>query len=346
MKLSALFGLLLSATTLMAACGDSDSDKRRLPSPEPALNEVVIAAELPDAMLRRADAHRGILAYGGNLKNGVYVYSKTITTYESAPERLAARIVLLGFSDVYLSAPKSRVEAADAWLRTFISTFRKYGGQTWLVRLSSTNLLFDNSKVADEVALMKNYNEQVAPEERFVGISADLEPHTQKDKTKPHYWNSETNYGVGNDNDELLRRTHECLAMAKEELGSDRLNEAIFYNYQIYQDKGELSQGDVKTFLSSCEQVIIMAYRNSMEKIWEKSEPTLRAAAGHPKSVSVAVKTALNGLSDQSSSIGQQGWDYLLETLDYLRDEGLRYDSFRGIDQFTYEGLEKLWFLQ
>ena len=345
MKTSTLLSLLFSATTLVAACSDSTKETPQPPTPEPLYSEQVAVAELPDYMVKRADAHRAILATDG-MQNGVYVYSKTATTYASAPQRLAARIALLGFSDVYLSIQKSKVEAADPWIRTFISTFRRYGGRTWLIRLSSTDLLFDHSKVSTEVAIMKDYNAQVAAEERFVGISADLEPHTQKDKTKEFYWSSDTNYGIGGDNDELLKRTHTCLTMAKEALGSDRLNEAIFYNYQIYNDSGDLSQGDVKKFLASCEQVIIMAYRNSMEKIWEKSKPTLKAAEGNPKTVSIAVKTALNGLSDESSSIGQKGWDYLLETLDYLHDEGIHYDSFRGLDQFTYEGLEKLWVIQ
>ncbi len=341
MKATTLLGLLFTATTLTAACDDSATPD---PNPAPEFpSELVATAQLTEAQQARAAAYRAASLEGERLRNGVYVYSTTVKAYADAPERLAARIALMGFRDVYLSAQKTMIVSADKWLRTFIATFAGYGGETWSVRISSTNLLFDPSKVDDEVALVKEYNSRVAPNERFAGISADLEPHIQKDQSKEYFWNSTTNNGVGGPNDRLLQRTIECLSRADRALEPLRLCEAVWYNYQIFNDRGDLSYGDVSHFLGACDFVIIMAYRNSKEAIMEKSLPTLKAAQGHPRTVSIAIKTALNGLSDQSSSIGHKGWDYLLETVEHLRIHGPRYDAFRGIDNFTWEGLEKLW---
>lgn len=301
-----------------------------------------------ELMKSRAEAFRAnTLTSERALQNGVYVYSATVERWASEPERLAARIAVLGFKDVYLSPGRAAIVSVDPWLRTFIAALNGYGIRTHAIRITDNTLLTDASGVDRDVALIADYNAKVARNERFTGISADLEPHTAKGSTHPgamlpYTWDSATNYGKGRDNDRLLALTLDRLDRAGtlcHAIGLT-LNEAIFYNYQIYYDRGELSYGSTPQFLASCDYVIIMAYLTSAEQIWSRSEPSLKAAE-REASVSICVKTKVN--SQDSESLQPYGWTYLLETLKQIRDKGTAYASFRGIDFFTYEGNEIMW---
>lgn len=310
-------------------------------------DEVIAQADVTDLMLSKAEAYRtNSLSADKMLDNGIYVYTATVTAYASTPARLAARIALLGFRTVYLSPGKNKITSADSWLRTFISTCSGYGVKVYALRLSEAAMLAASDQtIAAEVDLITTYNGKVAENECFAGVSADIEPHTYKKDTAGigYVWNSDTNYGVGKDNDMLLKMTIDRLSYAAGLLHAAglELQEAVWYNYQIYYDNGELSYGSVSQFLDGgCNWVSDMVYRNKTASIWEKSEPMLKATT-KPSTVSTCLKTATNG--EASSTLHYNGWNALLETLATIRDRSLAYDSFRGIDMFTYEGLETMW---
>ncbi len=81
-------------------------------------------AGVTPAMLKRAAQFRTAIQSGGRFRSGVYVYgSRTVKDYAAEPEKLAARLALLGFTDVYLtcgSGAKSAAGPALAWRKTFI----------------------------------------------------------------------------------------------------------------------------------------------------------------------------------------------------------------------------------
>lgn len=312
-------------------------------------DELFAAAGITTELMksRAAEFRANTLCPQRTLQNGVYVYSATVEKYASAPEQLAARIAVLGFKDVYLSPGRSAIASATPWVRNFIAALTGYGIRTHAIRITENSLLTDAQGIDREVALISDYNSKVGRDERFVGISADLEPHTAKGSTHPgpalpYIWDSSTNYGKGKDNDQLLALTLNRLnraGMLLHAIGLT-LNEAIFYNYQIYYDRGELEYGSTPQFLLSCDYVIIMAYLTSADAIWSRCEPSLKAA-GQEESVSICVKTKVN--SQDSESLQPYGWNYLMDTLKKIRDNGVAYTSFRGIDFFTYEGNEIMW---
>lgn len=300
-------------------------------------------------MAERAKGFRDRLGSASGLRSGVYVYKSSVFSYSSEPQKLAARIALLGFGDVYLSPDKSKITSADAWLRTFISSLASYGISTYDVRIADLKYLASPSSVGDEVALITAYNGKVAENERFAGISADLEPHTCKGSSVPsglaYEWNGDTGYGTGGANDKLLGLTLDCMKEAGNQLHKAglKLNEAVSYNYQRKFDDKLLSYGSAPQFLQYCDHLVTMSYFDTKENIWSKSLNTIVAAdAGHPKSVSVCVKTTINNVTD-SKSLQNKGWAYLLETADYVIGQGQSHAAFRGFDIFNYEGLEIMW---
>ena len=323
--------------------------------------ECIAAAEMTEKMKERAEAYR-IATHGenGEGRNGVYVYTSSVEAYKNAPEKLAARLAVLGFNDIYLSPGKERITGVDTWLRMFISALKEYGILTHAIRIADNSLYVNEAKVEDEVALIQNYNNSVAPNERFYGIAADLEPHTCKGASKPnglaYEWNSDNNYGIGGANDKLLGLTIDRLEKARNLLPNNlpQLNEAISYNFQIKNDEQQLSYGTVPQFLEYCDWVVLMAYLDNYQSIWEKSKPSLDAAetvkvkndAGKEvtksQTVSICVKTAVNDI-DNSASIQAKGWNYLMEIAEYVMEQGKNYPSFRGFDILTYEGIEVMW---
>ena len=284
-------------------------------------------------------------ACSASTRNGVYVYTRTIEEYPSAPQKVAARLHILGFKDVYLSTGESRLKNTDSWVKSFNSACHGYGMKVYALRIAENSLLVKTSNVDSEVSLVTTYNGKVAATERFDGIAADLEVHTAKAgkvSGLAYAWDSNTNYGKGKDNDKLLQLGLEVLTRAGSSLHGAglKLNEAISYSYQKHYDNGELNYGSTSQFLACCDWVVIMAYLSTKESIWKNSEPVLDAA-GKAKSVSIAYKTSVNNVD--SASLQPSGWNYLLETSSYLLSQGASKSSFRGIDSFEYEGLETMW---
>lgn len=307
-------------------------------------------AGITEPMKSNAELYRECSHKNGGGRNGVYLYTASVKKYADAPQKLAARVALLGFNDVYLSPGKEMITSVSQWLRTFIATSKEYGMSVQALRVADNNLYVNESAIDAEVELIKKYNNSVAPNERFDGIAADLEPHTCKGSNKPsglnYEWNSSTNYGIGGANDKLLQLTVDIMHRTRSLLPKQLLlNEAIAYNFQIKNDEGVLSNGKISDFMGACDWVILMSYLDNKEAIWSKSEPSLKAAEaidGKTKTVSICVKTAINDI-DNSESLRSKGWQYLLDTAEYILQMGKSYKSFRGFDIFTYEGIEIMW---
>ena len=308
---------------------------------------MITTAGATELMVTKAAAYRKASMAAGK-RNGVYVYDgASFTPYVSNPEKLAARIAMLGFKDVYLSPGKSRITEASPALKRFIAACSGYGISVYAVRISNLSVLVNPSEVNSEVSLITSYNSKVAPNERFKGIAADLEPHTAKGSAKPsglqYTWDSNTNYGKGGDNDQLLHLTLDRLSAAGTQLhnGGLKLGEAILYTYQRYFNQGQLEYGSAPQFLDACDFLIIMAYVSTKEGSWSESLPCLQAASSKPSSVSICIKTRIN--EDSGTSIQAKGWNYLLETVKYLNQQGASQPAFRGVDMFTFDGIETMW---
>ena len=323
--------------------GKEDGGEETLTDPEIPDNVYVLAGAT-DLMKKKAVDWRKA-ACSSSTRNGAYVYSAMITKYSSNPQKLAARLQVLGFQDIYLSPGQSRIQSADSWLKSFNAACHGYGMKVYALRIAENSLLVKPSNVDNEVSLITDYNAKVSAAQKFDGINADLEVHIAKAGTVSglqYAWDSSNNYGKGKDNDQLLRLGLEVLTRAGNGLHSAglQLSQAISYSYQAHFDRGELEYGSTSQFLACCDWVVIMAYLSSKESIWNNSEPVLNAA-GKAKSVSIAYKTAMNNVD--SASLQTKGWSYLLETSRYLLQKGAAKSAFRGIDVFTYEGLETMW---
>ena len=175
-------------------------------------------------------------------QNGIYVYSQTINKYLNAPEKLASRIILLGFNEVYVSTPKSTLSTINSsnfqWMRTFISFLHSHNIKVFALLLSNPQLYIDQDLLYEDLGNLELYNQTVYSTEKLDGIMADLEPHTLKSGAEqvPEgldiYWDSNHHYGIGKENDLLLKRTLTILQRASFNLSPLNLKESVSFLYQ------------------------------------------------------------------------------------------------------------------
>lgn len=340
MRIKLLF--LLSFTCLLCNLSFAAED----PTPKAKLNEME---------LQRAAEFKRILKTDQGYRSGVYVYTKrSIDDYLKTPEVLAARLALLGFTDVYLGSEKALSGKSDdylKWQKTFIEEAHLYGMKVHALRLSSARLYVDDIRVLDDCKLVIDYNYSVKKKQRFDGVSADLEPHILKKgfvdypKGLSLYWDSNNSYGKGKDNDLLLKRTVEVMKIAQKELRPLPLSQALGFFFQPRVDNGLLEHGGAKEFLQYCDQLIVMAYNYKAERVFEMAKPILVAAGDKAKTVSVCVKTSLGTVGDEGpiTSFQTHGWDYMINALQYLMNESSQFTSFRGLDIFEFQGFEMMW---
>lgn len=311
--------------------------------PGRAVREAGITPE----MARKAEDFRSALKAKG-LRNGIYVYSATVKQYADEPEKLAARLSVLGFDDVYMSCNRKRLQEREEWTRRFVSKCHSYGMRVQAMRMENLQMLVDHGRAKTEIDILADYNASVSKKERIDGISADIEVHIAKKARGydflPYVWDAPDSFGPGKDKDALLKLSIELFDYAYPLTGKAglELSEALSCNFQGYYDKGQVEWGSTSQYLDRCDYAIMMAYYPTMESIFEKSEPALKDAR-REKCVSVALKTAMNSM--KSASLQPQGWDYLLEALRYLNGKCSAYPSFRGIDLFHYQGLEEMWLI-
>jgi hypothetical protein len=309
-----------------------------------------------DTMLQRAAQFKEALKTSEGFRSGVYIYPKrSIVDYEKNPETLAARLALLGFTDVYLGANRMITSGnlnEEKWVVAFNTQAHELGMKVHLLSLSSSKLWVDNKKMLSDCNDFINFNYAHRKNVRFDGISADLEPHIMKkghvDRPKELIpeWHGSDNYGVGRDNDLLCRRMVEVMKKAKKELGNEgALSQAQGFFVQGRYDRGELSWGSAHQMLQYCDWLIIMAYNYRPQRIWDMAVPSLENAKNYPKSIGIAVKTSVDtyGSDGVATSLQPQGWDYMINAIRFLMEKGTEYKSFRGIDIFEFQGLEKMW---
>lgn len=302
-------------------------------------------AELSEKALERAAEFRKAVV-DSRTRNGMYVYSTTVNSYSAAPEKLAARLAVFGFKDVYLSpGSTSYYKNPSDWVKTFIRTSSSFGMDVHAMRLSvvggNTDLLTSENAVDEEVELVVSYNAQVAEAEKFSGISADVEVHTVKSGFS-FVWDKDAQ------SDSLLRMAQSTLERAKQTLKKAnpelKLAEAIAMQYDKYYNAGTFTHGSTSQFLESCDWVILMDYYTAESQYMRYAKASLdNAQKDRSVNIAIKVKKNANGTIDYFST-----WDDMMVAVKDLFNGYVSYAvngklPFRGIDFFSFEGFEQLW---
>lgn len=363
--------LCLLFAVLLLSCNHTEVSEERN---DEYSDELIADAQINDELLAKAKEFSEALTANKTRSASVYVYNRlTVEHYpnEEGAKKLAARIVLMGYTDVLLSVhPANGQDFAELrnkdWVRVFNQYLRQYNINVHALMFSEASQFDEakNSEIYQHASVIQQYNRTVSADERLAGASADWEPHTLKinsslaDDANLSYedrWDTER-YGENGANDRLLKRTGEMLKIAKSYLDEMSemfdipkipLNEAINYHFQEQNDRANLIYGNVSTYLQSgrCRDVNVMAYNNKKEEVWRRVQSNLAAADrnNYRESIYICIKTRLGDDEGPGTSLKPQGWDYLIETLNYLHENASAYSSMKGISVYDYSDTEDLW---
>ena len=117
---------------LFASCQPSEEQEENPNNGGTAPNNQILVeqADFTTSVMDRVKQFHVTTHSTNSNQNGIYVYSQTISKYLNAPEKLASRIILLGFNEVYVSTPKSTLSTINSsnfqWMRTFISSLHAH----------------------------------------------------------------------------------------------------------------------------------------------------------------------------------------------------------------------------
>lgn len=334
-------------------------------------------AELSLKMKQRAHSFKEALQSSSGKVAAVYIYPFTRQAYRDKPEKLAARLSLLGITDVYIevsyealnidqaiSTSISWDQLSTAWFKTFNSELSNYGINSH-AQLFGTWELFSTyweKMVNLECDLFVNFQGKVAGNQKFYGIAADIEPHATASKAFDKYeeenyfewrWKHDIGYENGNNvNSEMIRHTYDVLSMIKNKTNVP-LDQATNWAMQLRVDR-TVEDGKYLTYgnstdyfdIGKCNTISVMSYRDTKEGTWERFKPSLDnlkkgGAAYNDKAICSIDVYANEG--EGGISLYSKGWDYMLGTICYVNEQAQGYDAFAGIAFFDYSGLESLW---
>lgn len=161
---------------------------------------VILDAAVDSKMQTGAETFYKAMMRNGNISNSnVYVYDEVVQRYNQAggAKKLAARLILLGFTDIYLDARpsdymKDYSEISNkTWIQEFISYLHAYTGYTIRVHALmfsvpeqyNKNIIPDlgitgHQLIRRQATVIAQYNKDVELNKRFDGAAADWEPHT------------------------------------------------------------------------------------------------------------------------------------------------------------------------
>ncbi|PCJ56388.1 MAG: hypothetical protein COA79_19000 [Planctomycetota bacterium] len=282
---------------------------------------------------------------------GVYIYKRTLIKYEKEVSSLVKILVQFGFTEVYLSVSSKRLKSDGKYKQFFKDLLsalhiNKIKAQAILL---DHKVLYEPDMIKERLVIYLNFNNECKPGMGFYGVNADIEPHILKQgrdwipKTFPYRWDK-NKYGIGKDNDELMKKVMTSLSMAKKILGKKKhFAQAIPHFFHHHAVKGDLSTGQINDFLKNCSEVVIMAYSSKAEKVISYCKDELKYAK-KKKSITIAVKTSLKtkGGGGDSTSFYGAGWDNFLVSLERIIKDSKKYPSFKGLAVFELAGFLEL----
>ncbi len=158
----------------------------------------------------------------------------------------------------------------------------------------------------------------------------------------PWRWNGRSGYGIGKDNDMMVRQAIDILKRVRSKIPKVIFSNAISHSLHHHAVNGDLSVGRINDFLEVCDYVLIMAYSDRSERIVRICLDELKEGDRN-SSIMICVKTSFNKVGGKSTSLYWKGWNNALRSLKYVIEKVRVYPSFRGIAFFEYDGLEKMW---
>ncbi len=341
--------MITGAMIVAGGCASPDFTPR-----EQAVN---IIPPVNAEMENRAVEFRSVMAE--NHANGVFINDETMNFFAGIPEILAERIATLGISEAYIcyntdffangtyqealaqllaELKKRNISAKVAFKMS--DTVWKRSDNFFVRNISNPK----HDMLGEITGRIKDFNRKYE-ENPFSGVVFDMnvEAFSGHNLAVPggqiYSW-SANNYGIGRDNDMLIRSGFAMLGEIKNSLPGMTTGCLFSSNLSRAAEAGELSIGKVSDFAAAADTIFIRVNAAASADI-------VRAASaifpqGGEKQISLYLELAVHAENDRPA-LRRRSFRQFITGMNAVNNGCSDYSQFRGLAFDGFAGLEDIW---
>lgn len=326
-SVAALFALLL--------CGCSTPERKPFPLVDPPR-----VAESGTLKERTAQFRK----FAGEFETcGIGIYPSAFE-YRYTNSEVLERIKALGFNRIYCYIT-SETEL-DEHLSEFLTLASQAGYPVEIVimqrdyyRKYRTNqlirpLIKQYPTLIQAVQKIIEFQSELLPETvKISGITTVIEPHmfntsnTERSNGLLFSW-KENAYGIGRDNDMLMRDAFEQLKKIRALPGMPQFTVAVPDFYHEKAAAGLLSAGKITDFQKFADRVIVVNSGNRPTQLVKFAEDELKSSAAGGK-ILISIPLA-HHVSENSGGLRRRDWNDFMHALNYSAENLKKHSSFGG----------------
>ncbi len=279
---------------------------------------------------------------------GAFVSPETYESYRYTPEELVRRLRMTGITQVYLQTEGYEVEDFGKEFPGFLKTLRNAGIPVWIA--ISDHIIYEKPQESFVYlsTLAHDYDKHLyqriadfSAVDNVFGIALALTPHINSSlRRRGLYSWSESTYGIGGDNDQLIRQSIKLAADIRRKFRSKPLALIIPEFYHGKAAAGELSAGRIADFLPLADQLVVTAFDDRLEGHTASLRPQLEEAASLGKQLVVCLPAGYHLQSRRFRSLGDATFGGFMNRLSLelrnIQNEfglgGLAFMNFRGVE--------------
>ncbi len=346
-RLTALTALTVSLCWLPTGCRSQDGTP--VPIPE-------VTSELAERGRSLSDAMASAPV------RGTVLHPRQWLLYRTRPTELAERAAALGLNRLYFVAPPETISDLDSASGELLGDLAKAAKDAsveceimllqrdYVPRRFGTVLQRKFSEPRPlHAAALKLAGFLAGRGSAFSGVTVSSEVHmfTLASPELPsnaiYLW-SDRAYGVGRDNDILIRQLLVDLADFRQTLGTfcSRFTVAVPDFYHDRTEDGDLSCGSVGDFLKVADAVMVIGSGNRPTECLESVMSEMSARDVRPGSLLMGIFLAEHS-SDNRAALRRRDWADFVKIVAFLREHVQEKQAFAGMVIAPWNNLELLW---
>ncbi len=196
------------------------------------------------------------------------------------------------------------------------------------------------------VEALRGFNDSLDDGARLAGVTILAEMHRfnlaspELPSNALYLWGDQS-YGVGRDNDILMKRMLDDFRLCKELAGAKLpLTLAVPAFYHERAAAGDLSCGKISDFLAVADRVVVFGHGSRPTDFLESVTTELKEGAA--KKILIGVNLAGHA-SSNNIELRRRDWDDMAKIAEFLSTRARRYPSFDGLVLGPFKTLELLW---
>ncbi len=288
--------------------------------------------------------------------HGVALMPEAAMLYHDREEALVERLKLLGYNRLYLVIKD--VDMLNEDFTDMVTTARRSGleceilaPQRFFMPQRTGNVVqrkwSDPDPLQTVAGKIRKFNAALPDDAKLGGVtvSSDIHIYTLKSEVLPsniiYLW-GDNSYGIGRDNDILIRQQLVKLSRFRDTVGTGLPLTVIIPDF--YHDRtvaGDLSCGKVTDFLKVASRVVVNGAGGRPTEFSESIKQELQSADA-PGRVLIGVNLAGHS-SEMKMTLRRRDWADFVKIIGYLSRTGHTYPACGGMLAGPYRAIELLW---